>query len=249
MNKTLIISDLHLQGSYILKDVDKIIDKEKITRVIMMGDYFDQWNQTAHDALFISESEFLMAWAEKHRNKREVICLLGNHDIPYITGNLRHYSNNNEDTIKKLKACLFQIQAQVCVEADGYIISHAGFVGEHKPEGWHQKPIENTNDCILKLDDIETHVGPLRGGYHRYGSMVWADLHELINHYNKDYPKQIVSHSPVQHVTNFNDLWAVDTMSLNFNYQFIGDASMVILENGKVKVIETDIQSNVEHWK
>ncbi len=253
MTKTLIISDLHLQGSHLLNSIDQIIEIQHINQIIMMGDYFDQWNQTHMDARFIKECEFLSAWVDEKRNENlKVICLLGNHDIPYITGNLRHYSNHNLDVISKIKDTLFSIEAQVCVEVDGYMISHAGFVGEHRPLPWQCKAIKNNLSTINKLNEIEKHVGLMRGGNHESGSVVWADLSELYDHYNPDYPKQIVSHTPVKTVTQKGDLWAVDTMSLTFGYEAIGDGTLLMLEKGKIRVLETNlkevIQRNTMNW-
>lgn len=251
MEKTLIVGNLHLQGSKILPEVEKICQKEAITKIILMGDYFDQWHQTYNDELIIFESEFLKDWVKKNKDF-EVICLLGNHDIPYITGNLRYYSNQNPKVIASIKDTLFKIKAQVCTEVVGYIISHAGFVGKHYPETWQLQPIENIPTIISKLNEIEQHVGICRGGYHRNGSVVWADLDELIANYNQKYPKQIVGHSPVSTVSNFNDLWVVDTLSLTTNLLPIGDGSMLILESGMAKVIQSNImdiiKNDVDKW-
>lgn len=250
MTKNLIISDLHLQGSHLLHSIDQMLIEHHINQIIMMGDYFDQWNQTHNDARFIKECEFLSAWVKEKRNANlKVICLLGNHDIPYITKNLRHYSNNNIEVISKIKDTLIEIKAQVCVEVDGYMISHAGFVGNHKPLDWQLIPIKDEPEIINRLNEIEKHVGKTRGGSHESGSVVWADLSELYQNYNKEYPKQIVSHTPVKTVIQKDDLWAVDTMSLTFGYEAIGDCTMLMLDEGEISILKTNLKQIIHENK
>lgn len=81
MEKIIVIGDIH--GRTIWKDiVEKESDADKI---IFIGDYLDSWNHTPKQMA----DNFLDIEAFKVSSDKEVILLMGNHDLSYISPNLR----------------------------------------------------------------------------------------------------------------------------------------------------------------
>jgi predicted phosphodiesterase len=50
MTKTLIFPDLHSPQAPAIAAVERTIEQENPDRVIFLGDYFDDWNDSADDA-------------------------------------------------------------------------------------------------------------------------------------------------------------------------------------------------------
>lgn len=222
--RTLVVGDLHLLGSIILPLVEEKAKQEKVERIVLLGDYFDQWGQTANVNLYKEELNFLKVWVQAQRSKKiEVICLLGNHDVPYLTGNLSYYS------------------MQIAAKVDEFLISHSGFLADEKPKEWYFTAVDSSH--LAELNQLEKMVGKARGGSNEIGSVFWADYHfELALFYNRNYPKQIVGHTPVTKITRNKAagyLFGVDTFSLTSDYYPIGNGALLLLEDGQVKGIAT----------
>lgn len=238
--KTIVIGDLHLQGSVILPLIDKVIDEYKIERVVLLGDYFDQWGQNFNSNLYEREVKYLKTWVLNHREQGLlVIPLIGNHDAPYLLGLLKHYSISDTYIVQLIKETLLELGVQVCTEVVDYLISHAGFAGEQAPEAWYDAPI--TLENFEALNGLENTVGYVRGGMDREGSPLWADYkYELTLNPNGYYPKQIVGHTPVAKGSQLGQLWGMDTFSLYQDYSPIGNGDILLIENGAASIIATD---------
>jgi hypothetical protein len=242
--KTLIVGDLHLLETIALPIVEKKAQEHEVRRIILVGDYFDQWGETANVNLYYQQLSFLKDWCAHIQKERiEVTCLLGNHDIPYLTGRLKHYSIKDTATVQEIKHGLLGLGARIAAEEDGYLISHAGFAGQFAPEDWYFEPIETGK--FEELDKLDQTVGYERGGNSELGSVFWADYrYELANYYNPAYPKQIAGHTPVEGITRNKpdgSVIAVDTFSLYQNHQPIGDGSLLLIDDGAVRVVRTEI--------
>lgn len=240
--RTLVVGDLHLLGSIILPLVEEKAKQEKVERIVLLGDYFDQWGQTANVNLYKEELNFLKVWVQAQRSKKiEVICLLGNHDVPYLTGNLSYYSMQDAAMIQEIKATLLLLGVQIAAKVDEFLISHAGFLADEKPKEWYFTAVDSSH--LAELNQLEKMVGKARGGSNEIGSVFWADYHfELALFYNRNYPKQIVGHTPVTKITRNKAagyLFGVDTFSLTSDYYPIGNGALLLLEDGQVKGIAT----------
>ena len=75
--KTIIISDIH--NDYFT--AEKIIKKENPDKIIFLGDYFDDFDDTVKD------SENTAKWLVKSLKQENRIHLIGNHDLSYMTDN------------------------------------------------------------------------------------------------------------------------------------------------------------------
>lgn len=203
----LIIPDIH--GRNFWKEAVKDRENELI---IFLGDYLDPYtgleNITKEDAFnnFIEILEFKKA----HMNN--VILLLGNHDCTYAIGtdicNCRMDYMRRKD-ISKLFADnrdLFQLAYEVIIDDKKYILSHAGI---HK--GYFQACFgkeKDINDAVELFNTAwkEDNYGLLntlaivsgyRGGWSKYGSMVWADIREFLPE-PETFAYQIVGHTQLK---------------------------------------------------
>ena len=75
--KTIIIPDIH--NDYFT--AEKIIKKENPDKIIFLGDYFDDFDDTVKD------SENTAKWLVKSLKQENRIHLIGNHDLSYMTDN------------------------------------------------------------------------------------------------------------------------------------------------------------------
>ena len=75
--KIIIVPDIH--NDY--HTAKKIIKKENPDKIIFLGDYFDDFDDTIQDA------ENTAKWLKKSLKQENRIHLIGNHDLNYMTDN------------------------------------------------------------------------------------------------------------------------------------------------------------------
>src|ERR1035441_7570735 len=76
--KTLIFSDLHEPPHDVLDRIEAIIADERADRIVFLGDYFDQFDDTPRDAARTA------AWLAKSLTDPRRTHLIGNHDASYL---------------------------------------------------------------------------------------------------------------------------------------------------------------------
>lgn len=183
----LIIPDLHGR-TFWKKAVDENIDK--VERVIILGDYLDpySWEGITRKEAITNFNEVI---AFKSEHKDRVILLLGNHDIPYIDKKnfytRSRYDSSNAHHINGMfrsHRSLFQLAHEEYINGKRYLFTHAGLIPQ-----WYEKHKdligELTVDNLNKLYDTPRGIRALcevsryRGGWDRYGSIVWCDAVEM----------------------------------------------------------------------
>ena len=181
--------------------------------VVFLGDYLDPYiSEGIYPWDALDNFTQIIAYAKSHP---KVHLLLGNHDLCYSMG--RHLccsrcDNENYDTIRHKfldEAELFQMAFEHSVNGRRFFISHAGisfrWYEQHRDifpysyeETLHADFINGLyqNGC---LNGVLGEIGAGRGGNCRYGSMVWADIHEMTDPVQKHctYTIQIVGHTQV----------------------------------------------------
>ena len=248
--KTLVIGDIHLMCKIIIPLIENAIKTHEINRIIMVGDYVDQWGMVNNHGIYLQELEFLKNWkSEKENIGIEVVNLIGNHDIPHMTGKPMYYSLQNPLFFDIVGEKLFGLGTQVAYRLDDFIVSHAGYTIGYEPEGWHT--ILLTKNDIPKLDELHEQAGKSRGGHNAYGGPVWADFNrDLTCYFNPNIPKQIVGHTPQSTITflNNNQIIGVDTFSLARSLLPISDGSMLLYQQGGMDVIPNSTWKTMENW-
>ena len=201
--KILIIPDIH--GRTFWKSAVESGDYEKN---VFLGDYTDPYEMegiTNRDAL----KNFKSIIAFKQQNPEKVVLLLGNHDLHYysgyyyeLTGGVR-YDPVSAVVLQRIFAkyhSFFQLAWETDWGNKHYLFSHAGVTQSwlkrnleliRKPDARHLNRLLHSNDGLESL----AQVGKMRWGNYPSGSMVWADIVELLE--SKPLPDtyQIVSHT------------------------------------------------------
>lgn len=179
--KILIIPDIH--G----RDFWRIPCKEEWDKIIFLGDYTDPYPGEAlqSEVLFniIDIVEF------KRQNPDKVVLLWGNHDLPYWCeeyrkqfdywcrhDNLRHndieaFFNENLDKF------------QWAYQEDKYLFTHAGInngFAKLLGEEYGEVNANVINDFFNNKNNqmLLAMVSFYRGGWDKFSSPVWADIHE-----------------------------------------------------------------------
>lgn len=222
--KTIIISDIHNRVDWI----EPFLSSLKYDRVVFLGDYFDEFNDTLEDTAKSAE------WLKQSLHKPNRVHLFGTHDIWYRFphNNYLRASGNTEWKAKVIEDIISEEEWDILklyhFEQDFYM-THAGI---------HPLFADVTN--IRKIIKIETdnalndakkgiinawlEAGEARGGFQKVGGLTWLDWDEEfepISHIN-----QIVGHTthhyPVENNTKYSKNYCIDTKN-----EYIG-----ILENG-----------------
>lgn len=183
----LIIGDVHGR-SFWKKAVEENYDK--VDKVIMLGDYLDPYpweGITRKDA--IRNFEEIIEFKKEHKDK--VILLLGNHDLPYIDKRnfytRSRYDSSNAWHIEGMfrsHISLFQLAYEEYINGKRYLFTHAGLIPQ-----WYEKhkdiigelTIDSLNHLLNNPQGLRAlcEVTRYRGGWDRYGSIVWLDVHDM----------------------------------------------------------------------
>lgn len=172
--------------------------------IVFLGDYVDPFND---EVISVEQTfrEFEDIISFKRAHPAETTLLLGNHDLQYIwpefpqTRYDAEHAHLYSDFLKENRDC-FALTASFRMKGRTVIFSHAGILPDWLKEtpslfglyegSSHSNPLAaadidlpnklwlDGNDGFLckSLSSIST----LRGGHNTYGSMVWADVGEMM---------------------------------------------------------------------
>ncbi len=212
--KVLIIPDVH--GRSFWKDCVenyKELIENGVIDVVFLGDYLDPYyfeDITVIDA--IKNFHEICKFAQRRKN---VHLLLGNHDMPYYDelyrDSLRYKCRYSHEYAPEIEAIfknykLFNIAWETELNGKKYLFTHAGVQKEWvniwsgrakirriikkyiieglEPTAQSLNKLTNSKKGITALLD----VSEMRGGYAKFGSVIWADFHEhLRNRIARDY--------------------------------------------------------------
>lgn len=139
MSKTIVIGDIHNR----IREVDSILAKESFDKVIILGDIFDDFDDTPTQAMDSAR------WVKAHVHDERFTFLWGNHDITYgfLNRNIPcgGYSMEkdcaiwtilNQDDFRPWKFFHF---------SDGFLFTHAGLHPRFLPPIWKKKDVTQNN--------------------------------------------------------------------------------------------------------
>ena len=190
--KILIIPDIHT--NYL--DAELIISSEHPDKVIFLGDYFDNFDETPESA------DQTAYWLSHSLNNKDRIHLIGNHDVSYMT-DLIHLRCSGFSELKRHAINMHRIRwdkMKLYHFLDDWLCTHAGvskmffekYTKLDLPDFMQEstKDLENINNSEYQHRFLQ--AGKSRGGKHEYGGIVWCDYDEF-----KDIPgqKQIFGHT------------------------------------------------------
>lgn len=219
--KTLIVPDIHLK-SFMIDHVKILHDQYHFDEIVFVGDYFDDWGKLYNVNAYYN----IMFELNQIKDKLPCVFLLGNHDVCYLTGETDHYSTPLVDVQLDIRNFLKDLKPQIAYETQGYLISHAGYSMEVPIEDWQFNDVSEKISLLRELDNSQT-------------SPLWIRPNQLIQ--RLDFPNQIVGHTPVNTVTTLSEygshLVLTDTWSTASNGENVGDCSMIMIDNQKIKKI------------
>ena len=203
MNNILIIPDVHGRRFW-----RAALDTGRYGKVIFLGDYVDPYAFEGIDNLSaISSLKDILSLKMIYPD--QVILLLGNHDLCYLSDHYRDLAENDrydyeyEEEIQKLFrrwSGYFKLAHEEKINGTRYLFSHAGvtmpwlkqnskIIGE--PDAGHLNLLLATKKGINALAQI----GQARCGYYTSGSIVWADCEELAKSNPLPDTYQVVGHT------------------------------------------------------
>lgn len=259
MSKIAVIPDTHLQARMMLPIIASKLKDEGIKpdKYVFLGDYFDQWHVNDYD-ISQKEVQTLSDFAENH----ECIFLLGNHDIPYVTTDLRHYSDPSPKTCMLYQKALVDMGASLAYEEGDFLFSHAGFVRDRAYEvDFTKLTHDNFYDMSSYLTQVLNDAGRSSGGYALVPSSVWARPDEWTHELNPEYTHQVVGHTPQRTIDRLergdSQIHFCDTFSLgidirtdkktgkNYRHYYAGgDGSFLVVDTST-----NNIQKLTPEWK
>lgn len=254
MKKAFIVPDVH--GRRFWEQAKDIVGDESFDRIIFLGDYFDPYDDEEELIVHLRLVEvFNQIIQFKKDNPDKVILLLGNHDIHYLYKNpycSRHDDENEDEYCNLIKDNLdcFELMHIEDIECGDYkkvLFTHAGltsgflksFVRAGYPKDDIVELTKTVNSNFLASKTHENHVlselllrvSRFRGGDYSDGSIVWADLREVVpKKFDFDDVYQIFGHTRSWFPTIMKRYAMLDTMEC---YIADFDESKIINTNTK----------------
>lgn len=236
MSRVLVIPDVHTK-TWIIDRGLEMAEKHHADKIVLLGDYFDDWNAKAKDN--IETLAYLKNLLKTHVN---IIPLYGNHELSYMgfpcSGHIKASAEKVKDGIMSDYRFLY------AVGIDGVLYTHAGVTkswlldnnvitdhafGHLGPESG----AETLEEKINGVRDVKVlaMVGKERGGNSLTPGPLWADFRELIND-EINTVKQVVGHTPISNIECVGNVWFCDTYSNdNPSNEFL------LVEDGEPRII------------
>ena len=240
--KLLIIGDVHTK----FEKAERICQKfEKDYKIIFVGDYFDQFNDTP--LLNFETAE----WLQHSLHQPNRIHLRGNHDEcydPRVNTFCSGFSVSKKKKINEVLTIEDWDKLKYFHFENDWWFSHAGLTME-----WFADPSFNLieesyiekiiNDSIIKqqignYDNCIWASDYDRGGNYRIGGILWCDWSNLDN---IPYIKQVVGHTPVMHI-NVIEHKTISSINVNVDCSSSGvyhSECLEIDENSHYSIINT----------
>lgn len=239
--KTIVIPDIHTH----YEKAERIMQKYKSThKFILLGDYFDQFNDNIHDNAATAE------WLKESLKDSNRIHLIGNHDMhyfPYINVFCSGYSGEKKKSINSVLTLEDWDKLKFYHHEKNFYFSHAGLSKQWFMSPMSDKFDDNHIDNVLKsaledlkLDKISNAIWAadmFRGGKERKGGILWNDWRNMDLTYGI---KQIVGHTPIERITQITDN-ITDSAIINVDCSAITYMSEVleISEGGSLNILDT----------
>jgi hypothetical protein len=233
--KNLIFPDLHEPPTVALEVIERTIDREKPDKIVFLGDYFDQFNDTPADAARMAE------WLKESLANPRRVHLVGNHDAAYFwpceTTYCPGFTWPKESAIREVLGDPTTLPFAFHACLDECALSHAGLSAYWVPAGLHPDVVDRWLTAEAKKARTSfasgrlhwfSAIGPKRGGNSAAGGILWCDWHEL-----QPTPgvRQVCGHTPADRPRWIGqDLLCLDT---NLGH---GPQHFAVVKDGAVEV-------------
>lgn len=243
--KILCVGDVHNRAEVLVKSLI-LADQHKVDKVILMGDYVDDWEDSSDD------TKVVLGVLNEVIEDPRVIALLGNHELSYLEDQrCGGWSASKAIVFNKMfQRSKFSLSYQY----ENWLFSHAGLL-----ERWRKYAnrlnieTDRTNDPVyiqqgkdetyaswlerlwIEYPGIYKSIGPGRGGF-GIGSPLWADWEELLEN-PVDEINQVVGHTPGRDIrveqVNGNTYVNVDVWSNG------GPGGFLLWEDGELTFLDS----------
>jgi len=255
--KILVVGDIHNK----IDDLEELFRSYPEHTILIIGDHFDNFHDDAGDA------QRTAIWLQYSLNQPNRIHLWGNHDLPYHYSNNGTYNCPGFTAGKNLAINSIMKPSDwdklKFYHFDGnWWYSHAGFNLHHFPEMHHYFDPDPRNhpeaewaityktldDKFSKIFPIKDKPDPIiwdadhyRGGFSRYGGLLWQDWRAL-NSNGIPGINQIVGHTPIGEIS-FS--YVPNKANANITHVNVDCGFKEVLEvDGKnLKVIKTGLKN------
>lgn len=237
MGKILVCGDVHCKKE-VVDQALKLYQENNCDKLIFIGDYTDDWNDTVEQNLEILDYLFHL----KHIMGKKLILLFGNHDISNWIGGEFKCSGFSEIKHSQLKF-LYEANKydfKMAYAENGFLITHAGVCIP-----WLEFFLKATEN--KKLDDEELtkpeKVADLLNQYQFKLSLFYPDDSPLWLRPTEEVEylpfKQIVGHTPVALIEKLRkNIMYVDTHSTTLNGERLGDGNFLIINpDGSTEIV------------
>jgi hypothetical protein len=176
---TIVVGDVH--GLTYWKD---IINDNPDCRYLFLGDYLDPYEEINPEKLIDNLKDIIRLKQEQAQN---VILLLGNHDLHYVTEKIGRGTRWNSELAEEASGLFTDNKDlfQYAYQEDNYVFTHAGISHNWFTDYFRGDVCENIAGQLNNpTPGQEKHLfacGIARGGLDRYGGIFWADMIELYN--------------------------------------------------------------------
>ena len=230
--RTIVVGDMHQKQHLILPIADSAIRLLGARRVVLLGDYCDDYspNRDETDAeKLLKALEYQVDWVDRTRKRGiRVDALLGNHDVQYLIE--RQGPGTNLNCIVPVRRMLAQMNVRIAAAVDGWLATHAGLTSQFANvvleidanDERSDRPSYSAESLSEQLNATLDHAlsemfergndeelllfnlcGPGRGGVCIPGPL-WASTSELTV-LGMPYLNQIIGHTPVYSVRELEE--------------------------------------------
>ncbi|MBR5148951.1 MAG: metallophosphoesterase [Bacteroidaceae bacterium] len=171
------IGDVH--GITLWKE---IVRRHPDSKFVFLGDYCDPYQPIGNEEVLANFKQIIQF---KREHWDDVVLLLGNHDMHYITDKAPIGSRFSLDLMMDIEE-LLEVNEDCfqCVFChDDMLFTHAGVSLPWFKEQFGGNVNEGIADQLMaRLDDTSLYdCGKSRGGKHAHGGIFWADMAEMHN--------------------------------------------------------------------
>lgn len=235
--RILVVGDLHCKPNLLTQAVE-IYRKRKCDYLVFLGDACDNWGAQQSDNAEIVDALITF----KQELKEHFVWLIGNHDWGYYAStDMTGHIHFHESIIYSRFLEHFD-DWEVVAQLGRYVFSHAGISKAFAKAFGGQNVVENIALLKKQTDPYAplNFVGQACGGYSSNPSPLWARPEEVDPWTDDGKVVQIVGHTPLTQIENLHGLVICDTLSQYSNKDFIGDRSLLLIEDDKLTAVSID---------
>lgn len=233
MSRTLFAGDLHAKGD-LLPFISNMADREHADRIVLLGDICDDWHMS--NTGMIRFMKYWTSWYRAESGRREIVPLLGNHDVPYF---MRRGSASfarvraqapgfKPGAQRRVHELMNDIPMRIAWTDGTIVATHAGLTrrwGVRRfGHAWTGMTARQIADGLNRLSE---HPGSLAALYMDDDGPLWARPGH--GDYD-DHLTQVSGHTPVPSAGNVEGVWLCDTFSTMPDGTPIGDRSMLLAD-------------------